>query len=328
MSRRSAPGTPSSPRPRVLLVDDHRQFLDAVSGMLAEDFEVIGAATDGRRALDMAIELEPQIIVLDIEMPGLDGFQTLRAIHQAGLAATPAVFVSMHDSDEYVSEAFRCGAQGYVVKPRISRDLATALDHALLGRAFVPSLTSLFQLASGGMHALQLRNDPETFLDDVASFFDFALRRGDATCVIATAQVRQGLHERLRTFGHDVGGSSGPKRYVAMDAADALKRFMRDGLPAADRLAEIVAELDQYRRDAGQGAEPRLTIFGTMADMLGAEGNANAMLPLESLWDTLTHDLPFVTVCGYATSRFHDGEPHLWPGVCNAHRALSHAPDV
>jgi CheY-like chemotaxis protein len=296
--------------------------------MLAEDFEVVGAATDGRQALDLAAQLDPEAIVLDVEMPGLDGFQTLRALQHAGFATMPAVFLSMHDADEYVSEAFRCGARGYVVKPRISRDLASALDQALLGRAFVPSLTSLFELANGGMHAMQLRNDPETFLDDVTSFFDFALRRGDATCVIATAQVREGLRDRLRTLGHHVGGLSGHKRYVATDAAEALKRFMRDGLPAADRLTEIVAELDQYRRDAAEGAKPRLTIFGTMADMLSAEGNTKAMMSLESLWETLTHDLPFLTVCGYGTSCFHDGELDLWPGVCNAHRALSHAADV
>ena len=329
MTLRSARSTQSSPKPRVLLVDDHRQFLAAVSAMLAEDFDVVGAATDGRDALDMAARLDPELIVLDVEMPGLDGFQTLRALQEAGFAKTPAVFLSMHDGDEYVSEAFQCGARGYVIKPRISRDLTSALDQALLDGAFVPSLTPLFQLADGGMHAVQLRNDSEQFLDDVASFFDFALRGDDATCVIATAQVREGLHERLRTLGHDVGGSSGGhKRHVAIDVADALKRFMRNGLPAVDRLAEIAAELDQYRRDAGEGAKPRLVIFGTMADMLGAEGNTKAMMSLEGLWDSLTHDLPFVTVCGYSASCFHHGEPDSWPGVCHAHRALNHAADV
>jgi hypothetical protein len=234
----------------------------------------------------------------------------------------------MHDADEYVNEAFRCGARGYVVKPRISRDLANALDQALLGRAFVPSLTSLVHLANGGMHAMLLRHDPEVFLDDVAGFFDGALRRGDATCVIAPADVRRGLEERLRALGWDLGLSSGHKRHVASDAAAALNRFMRDGLPDPDRLAEIVAELDEYRRDAAEGTTPRLTIFGNMAEMLSAEGNTKAAIALERLWDTLTHDLPFLTVCCYGTSCFHDGVPDLWPDACGAHRALSHAADV
>jgi CheY-like chemotaxis protein len=296
--------------------------------MLADDFDVVGAATDGRQALNIAAQVDPEIIVLDVEMPGLDGFQTLRKLQQAGFATTPAVFLSMHDADEYVTEAFRCGARGYVVKPRISRDLASALDQALLGRVFVPSLTSLYQLANGGMHAMQLHNDQETFMDDVAGLFDVALRRGDATCVIATAQVRQGLEERLQTFGWDVGASPGHKRYVVIDAGDALQRFMRNGLPDPDRLAEIVAELDQYRRTEGEATTPRLTIFGTMAEVLSAEGNTRGMISLESLWNTLTQDLPFLTLCGYATACFHDRVPELWSDVCDAHRALSHAADT
>lgn len=328
MTRRFAHIVPSGPKPRVLLVDDHRQFLDAVSAMLAEDFDVVGTATDGRHALAVAADVDPEVIVLDVEMPALDGFQTLRALQQAGFATTPAVFLSMHDADEYVNEAFRCGARGYVVKPRISRDLVSALDQALLGRAFVPSLASLHQLANGGMHAMHLRHDPESLMDDVASFFDLALRRGDATCIIATADIRQGVHERLRALGWDVGGSPGHKRYAVIDAADALNRFMRDGLPDPNRLAEIAEELDDYRRAAAEETTARLTIFGNMVEMLSAEGNTDAAISLERLWNTFTHDRPFLTLCGYATSCFHDGVPDLWKDACDAHRALSHADDI
>ena len=82
------------------------------------------------------------MIVLDINMPGLDGFQTKRALEQAGSRA-PVVFLSALDADDYVSEAFRCGGRGYVLKAHLARDLASALDQVLLGRMFVPSLTSL-----------------------------------------------------------------------------------------------------------------------------------------------------------------------------------------
>jgi hypothetical protein len=228
VTRRFAHLTPTGPKPRVLLVDNHRQFLDAVSAMLADDFD--GAATDGRHALDVA---------------------------------------------------------------------------------FVLSLATLHQLANGGgMHAMHLRHDPESFMDDVASFFDLALRRGDATCIIATADVRHGVHERLRALGWDVGGSSGHKRHAVVDAADALKSFMRNGLPDPNRLEEIAEEPDEYRRAAAEETTTRLTIFGDMVEVLSGEGR------------------PFLTLCGYATSCFHDGVPDLWPDVCHAHRALSHADDV
>ena len=88
-------------KPRVLLVDDHRRFLDTVSAILSPDFDVVGVATDGAQAVDSAARLNPDVIVMDVQMPGLDGFQTLRAIKQSGLRDTPSVFLSMHDADEH-----------------------------------------------------------------------------------------------------------------------------------------------------------------------------------------------------------------------------------
>jgi hypothetical protein len=71
-----------------------------------------------------------------------------------------------------------------------------------------------------------------------------------------------------------------------------------------------------------------LTVFGSMAALLCADGNVGALIALERLWNTLTQGLPFFTLCGYETSCFHDGVPELWPAVCAEHGALSHASDV
>jgi CheY-like chemotaxis protein len=318
----------SGSKPRVFLVDDHQQFLDALSVMLADDFEVVGAETDARQALDSMADAVPDVVVLDVEMPRLDGFGTLRALKRSALRATPTVFLSMHDADEFVTEAVRCGAQGYVVKSRVSRDLVSALDQALLGRAFVPSLTSLSHVGSDGGHAIQLHRGAESLLDGLAGFFELALRRGDATCVIATKEIREGLAERLRARGWDVGGTSGLNRYLAVDAHDALNRFMRNGLPDPGRVAEIAREMDHYRVTVGEGTAPRLTIFGNMAMSLCAEGNIKAALALEHLWTTLTESLPVLTLCGYTTSCFHGHLPSAWSDVSGAHRTLTHAADV
>jgi len=314
-------------KPRVLLVDDHRQVLETVSRLLTGAFDVTSIC-DSRTALDTARQVAPDVIVLDVEMPELDGFQICRALKESGLSI-PVVFLSMHDSDAHVSEALRSGGQGYVLKSRAYRDLARALDQALQGRCFVPSLTSLFRVTSGSGHAMQLHADEESFLDGLAAFFDLALRRGDASCVIATKTVRVGLGDRLRARGWDVGGASGNKRYLVIDATDALNRFMRNGLPDEDRLAQIVAELDEYRVAVSEGgAGSRLTVFGNMVVSLSADGNAAAVIALESLWNRLTSGRPFFTLCGYATSCFHNGVPHLWSEVCAEHSAVSHASSV
>jgi hypothetical protein len=260
-------------------------------------------------------------------MPGLDGFQTKRALEQAGSRA-PVVFLSAVDADDYVSEAFQCGGRGYIPKLRLARNLASAVDQVLLGRLFVPSLTSLYDLAKDGGHAMQVHGDVECFLDGLASFFNLALRRGDATCVIGTDEVREGLSRRLRAAGWDVGGPSGHKRYLSISTTDALSRFMRDGLPDAGVIADIALELDQYRRDVSESESSRLTIFGNMVVPLIAEGNSTAAIALESHWTRLTHALPFLTLCGYPASCFHACGPDVWSNTCHQHWAVSHTNDV
>ena len=317
-------GKSGGAKARVLLVDDHQQVLDRVSNLLSEDFDVAGVALNGWQALDSARDIAPDLIVLDINMPRLDGFETMRALQQAGSRA-PVVFLSMLDDEGTVGEAFRCGGRGYVVKAQVARDLVPALDHVRHGRMFAPSLPSLFHLSGspGVEHAMHLYGAPAAFADSLATFFAKALERGDAACVITTSDLREGLERRLRDRGWDVGGASGHKRYVAVDSAAAVNRFMRDGLPDVGVLAEIVAELDQYRRDVTDAGAGRLTIFGDMSGSLVESGNANAAIALESLWSSLTHSLPVFTLCGYTAECFHDQPPDVWSSTCAQHWAVS-----
>jgi CheY-like chemotaxis protein len=310
-------------------VDDSRRFLNGVSALLAQTFDVVGVATNGLQALDAVRLLDPDVIVLDVDMPELDGLQTCRALQQSGSAAPPVVFLSMHDSDAVVSAAFQCGGRGYVLKQRVGRDLVHALDQALSGRSFVPSLGSAWPLAGGGLHVMQLYDDEATFADGIAALFDLSLRNGEATCIIADREVRDALAERLRARGWDVGGSSGCQRYLALDARDAVNRFMRGGLPDPERLAEIAGELDDYRRAVvSEGSTSRLTLCGNMVVSLIADGNAKAAMALERHWNRLTRERPILTVCGYSSSCFHDDIPDLWSRACTEHGALSLAADA
>ncbi len=293
--------------------------------MLSDDFTVVGTMTDGRQAVDAAPALQPDVIVLDVDMPGLDGFQTLEAMQQGSTPAAPVVFLSVHQSDDTVLAAFRRGGKGYVQKSRAARDLSTALEQALLGRLFVPSLESLSGLATGGMHAMLLHTGSKPFLDGLANFFHHALRRGDATCAIVTPPVRDALNERLRARGWD---TSRHPRYRVFDASEGLHRIMRNGRADAGVLAEFIGELDDYRATCADGETPRLTLFGTLVVALREQGNTEAMLAVERTWNTLTGELPFLTICGYETTCFHDDVPGLWPTVCAEHMVLGHASDV
>jgi DNA-binding NarL/FixJ family response regulator len=321
------PGSSGTARPRVLLVDDHRSMLDRVSAMLADDFDIAGLATDGSQAVDVAHRVAPDVIVLDVNMPGLDGFRTKRALEQAGSRA-PVVFLSMVDADDHIDEAFRCGGRGYVLKSRVASDLAGALDQVLHGRVFVPSLTSLSALVDGGGHAMQLYRRRQRFVEGLAAFCGQALQRGDAMCVLATPDVRDGLEHRLRSAGWDVGGPSGHERYKVFDVDAFLSRVMRDGLPDPAVMAEIAAETDHFRRAASESAGGRLTFFGNAVVHLIAGGNSRAAIEIERQWNTLTAGQPIVTLCGYSASCFHDQAPGLWSSACQQHWVVGHASDA
>ena len=139
-------------KPRVLLVDDHRHILDAVAASLTEDFDIAAVATDGLEAVETASRVNPDVIVLDVSMPGIDGFQTFRALENAG-SQTPVVFLSMYDADVYVSEAFRCGGSGFVLKSQVARDLASALEQAVKN---IPEIIQCHAVGGGIDYILQI----------------------------------------------------------------------------------------------------------------------------------------------------------------------------
>ncbi len=123
-------------RIRVLLADDHKAMLDRVADLLADECDVIGTAIDGRQALEAAMELKPDVLVLDISMPVMNGIETAYRLKEAG-AKTRIVFLTVHDDPDFAGEALEAGALGYVIKPRIVSDLLVAIKEAHAGRSFV-----------------------------------------------------------------------------------------------------------------------------------------------------------------------------------------------
>jgi two-component system response regulator DegU len=120
-------------RIRVLLADDHEEMLDRVARLVAIECNVVGTATDGQQALDAAMELKPDVLVLDISMPVMNGIETARRLKEAG-SETRIVFLTVHDDPDFVREALEVGALGYVIKLRIASDLVAAIKKAHAGR--------------------------------------------------------------------------------------------------------------------------------------------------------------------------------------------------
>ena len=122
---------------RILIADDHTLVAEGLRALigLQPDLEVIGQASDGREALRLALELKPDVAVLDISMPELNGIEAARAI-RARLAATQVVMVSMHSGPEHVQRALEAGALGFLAKRSASRDLIAAIRAVHAGRRY------------------------------------------------------------------------------------------------------------------------------------------------------------------------------------------------
>jgi len=311
-------------RPRVLLADDDAGVLKAVSRTLATEFDVVATVTDGRKALDAVPLLDPDVVVLDISMPGLNGFQTAEELKRVGSRAR-IVFLTMHEDDDFVSKAMRCGAMGYVLKTLAWSDLSLALHHALAGRRFLPSLTPLV-MTGADAHAVQFCGDDWSGLDGVAAVLSSALHRGDTVATVLIESNRDVLAVRMKGRGWNLANVGTQGRYLIFDAEEAATRVMRAGRLHRDSIAEMVAALESARRASAAGPGSHLTIVGQMSAVLCRRGTPEAALELERLWDELTRSLQILTICTYpADCLDHDGEPELVSSISAHHSVISHA---
>jgi DNA-binding NarL/FixJ family response regulator len=123
-------------RARILLGDDHSIIVQGIQGLLASHYDVVGSADNGKSLVDAALRLAPDVVVLDISMPVLNGIDAARAIAKA-LPATKLVFLSMHSNAIYLRRALDAGASGYVLKSGAFQELLTAIEAARKGRSYV-----------------------------------------------------------------------------------------------------------------------------------------------------------------------------------------------
>ncbi len=121
---------------RVLLGDDHALILDGIRAVLQPEFEVVGQAQDGRALVEAAERLKPDVVILDISMPLLNGFEAARQIHET-LPAAKLIFLSQHLNPAYLRQALKLGASGYVLKAGATGELHHAIGMALRGKTYI-----------------------------------------------------------------------------------------------------------------------------------------------------------------------------------------------
>ncbi|NOX09908.1 MAG: response regulator [Gammaproteobacteria bacterium] len=175
---------------RVLLIDDHALFREGLQGLLRHrGINVVAAAGDGQEGLDLANEVNPDIILLDMRMPGLNGLAVLRQLRKNGLQM-PIAMLTTSSNEQDLIESLRSGAQGYLIKDMEPDDLVVALRDIVAGKTVVaPDLAPILARAIQGETPEQIRsNDP---------FSELTPREGEILGLLAEGQSNKLIARNL-----------------------------------------------------------------------------------------------------------------------------------
>lgn len=169
-------------------------------------------------------------------------------------------------------------------------------------------------------HAVQFYDDDHFLLDALGRFVGSALEAGDAAIVIATEAHRDGLAQRLKARGVDAALALSQGRYVALDAADTLLKFTRDGQPDAAIFATLIGGIISGAASAVKHERPRVAAFGEMVALLWADGKPDIAIQVEELWNGLAATHSFELLCAYPMSLFpQSGDGASFGRICETH---------
>jgi signal transduction histidine kinase len=172
-------------------------------------------------------------------------------------------------------------------------------------------------------HVVQFYSEDEFLLDELSRFIGSAVGCGDSAIVIATAAHREGLAKRLATRGLDLSRATEWGRYVALDAAETLGKFMAGGMPDPDQFRSLISEVIERARIAAEGDSSRVVAFGEMVALLWAEGKRDAALRAEQLWNELSKAHALHLRCAYPIDAFNrEQHAETFLTICAEHSAV------
>jgi len=122
--------------PRVILADDHTLVAEALCGLVSQQFDVVATVADGHALVAAATALKPEVIVVDMAMPLLNGLEAFRQLKQK-MPGVKFIFLTMNEDPELAVEAMKCGASGYVLKKSAASELLQAMQFALRGKPYI-----------------------------------------------------------------------------------------------------------------------------------------------------------------------------------------------
>ena len=337
---------------RLLVADDFSPWRRFVSSLILPkmpEWHIVCEVSDGLEAVIKAQELKPDIILMDISLPGLNGIEAARQISKVA-SNSKILFLSAFDSHEVVEEALNAGGSGYVAKLDAASELVEAVEAVFLGKQFVSSrlrrdaaaqtvdapasdkpvhneplglsLAQSQETEFTRCHEVLFYSDDVVLLESVTHFIGAALKFGNAAIVLATKSHREMLLDDLRAQDVDADVLIQSGAYISMDAADTLSTFMTKGWPDDDRFFESFKNLIDSASKAAKAKHPRVAIFGEGVALLWAEGKKEAAIQLEHLGDDLARTRKVDILCAYPFNLHIQEDKHSFEVICSEHSAV------
>ena len=325
----------------MLVVDDYKPFRRVVRSILQlrNDLEIVDEASDGLEAVQKAKAQRPDLVVLDIALPTLNGIQVAKRLRDL-VPRAKILFVSIESSSDIVREAFNAGGIGYIHKLHIARDLLPGVEVVLRGEQFVSSSLAPFVVRESHdehhrthdaalsphasfTHEVAFYADDAAFSHGFTEFIERNLNSGNAVVMAVTESHRTSIIRNLHRDGVDIACSQRGS-YVLLDAQDTLSKFMINDWPDSARLARVLRELIERIPKSQEEKQSRVAVCGELAPTLLVEGKTRAAIEVEHLWDEITRTLGIDTLCGYLSSSFHGNtEAQAFESICAEHTASS-----
>ncbi|MFZ0886445.1 MAG: response regulator [Candidatus Acidiferrales bacterium] len=335
------------------MVDDFVRWRTYVIAKLAETsaLHIVGFASDGLEAVQKAVELQPDLILMDINLPNLSGISAARRIRELSLKSR-ILFVSQNRDPDVVRAALEAGGSGYVVKSGAERELLTAVEAVMLGKTFVseqlsshdfihtwsaqasiqrPSEDKIQSAAPsstadktfGHCHEVEFYRSDASFLDRCTRFMGTALANGDSVILATTLSHADTLRQRLESEGCDVAEAVVRGRYLVLEPACVVSEFLVNGQPDSARLTEFAGNLIATALKAATGKHPRVAACGECSVLLYAQGRAEAAVEMERVWDEIARTQGVDILCGYPMEGFRsDEERSIFRRICAEHSAV------
>lgn len=333
---------------RILVVEDFEPFRAFVTSTLEQhpEFEIIGEASDGMEAVNKAAELHPDLILLDVGLPSLNGIAAACRIRKHS-PESKVLFVSGDQSPDIVEQAFATGAVGYLVKSDAGRHLLAAIKAVLEGEHYLSSnlaglqvnhnalqhsdsdaLSQPKQAASppqdeiAGRHEVVFYSEDGQLLDHLSRFISAALTAGNGAIVVATGAHLESLVQSLEAGGIDVAAAIKQGRYIALDAAETLSSCTTNGRFDSVQFAQSFENLMLKMASAAQGKHPRVAFFGECVDLLWKQGDAKAAIQAEKIGNQLSRRHAVDILCAYSRGVHGAMEEDVLQRICAEHSTV------